>query len=190
MGQAMLSYDQQIMGRHQGAHGSGFRSVEQVRASQVAFSLYRRSRQRAWQRGLLSALTRRARALLDLSGVEQACPIGNRRYVGVQTVSLAQIRGSEGRCRDFDVEFLPLHSHNEDRWIRVASARPMGIALPPVELIQVGAFYFVRDGHHRVSVAAAWGETHIEAMVTVWEVSGALPWQQPVPSRSREAKLA
>jgi hypothetical protein len=39
-----------------------------------------------------------------------------------------------------------------------------------VELIQVGECYFVRDGHHRISVARALGQHAIDVEVTVWEV--------------------
>ena len=38
--------------------------------------------------------------------------------------------------------------------------------LPPVSLFRVGEAYFVRDGHHRVSVARAMGNQVIEADVT------------------------
>ena len=41
-----------------------------------------------------------------------------------------------------------------------------GEGLPPVDLIKVGEIYFVRDGHHRVSVAWALGHTDIDAYVT------------------------
>jgi hypothetical protein len=37
-------------------------------------------------------------------------------------------------------------------------------------LIQVGEAYFVRDGHHRISVARAFGYKTIEAEITVWNV--------------------
>jgi len=37
--------------------------------------------------------------------------------------------------------------------------------LPPVELIRTGGIYFVRDGHHRISVARALGEAYIDAEV-------------------------
>ena len=57
-----------------------------------------------------------------------------------------------------------------DRWVRVATAMIQGLALPPIDIIQVGDQFFVRDGHHRVSVARALGQVEIEAHVTVWEV--------------------
>jgi hypothetical protein len=65
----------------------------------------------------------------------------------------------------------------------VAEAMYMGVPLPPVHLIQVGDVYFVRDGHHRISVAKALGQTQIEANVTVWNVAGALPWEPAAPAR-------
>ena len=57
----------------------------------------------------------------------------------------------------------------------MAEAWLEGVALPPVELIRGGDVYFVRDGHHRISVAAACEAREIDALVTVWEVEGALP---------------
>jgi hypothetical protein len=65
------------------------------------------------------------------------------------------------------------------RWLRVAAARDQGKVLPPVVLVQVGDVYFVRDGHHRISVARALGQLDIEAEATVWHVSGPLPWDAP-----------
>jgi len=37
--------------------------------------------------------------------------------------------------------------------------------MPPIDVFRVGDMYFVRDGHHRVSVARAFGDTTIEARV-------------------------
>ena len=41
-----------------------------------------------------------------------------------------------------------------------------GESMPPVDLLRIGEIYFVRDGHHRVSVARALGRTDIDAFVT------------------------
>ena len=70
------------------------------------------------------------------------------------------------------------------RWLRVATVRGRDKVLPPVVLVQVGHVYFVRDGHHRISVARALGQLDIEAEVTIWQVSGELPCDAHVePSR-------
>jgi hypothetical protein len=41
-----------------------------------------------------------------------------------------------------------------------------GEPMPPVDLVRIGEIHFVRDGHHRVSVARALGHTDIEGHVT------------------------
>jgi hypothetical protein len=64
----------------------------------------------------------------------------------------------------------------------MAAAKMRGVALPPVELIQVGDIYFVRDGHHRISVARAFGQEQVDAEVTVWDVTGPLPRREPMPA--------
>ena len=119
--------------------------------------------------------------LLDLNVIQANCSIVEYYYTGLQTVSLGQIRGSAstGRCHDFDANFRLLRDHNESRLTGVETARRRGTKLPPVSLIQVGDMYFVEDGHHRISVAKARGEQFIEAEVTVWRVTGALPWGEP-----------
>lgn len=89
-----------------------------------------------------------------------------------------QIKGSEGRSGDFDCDFNPMHARTMDRWVSVAVARSHGAPLRAVELIQLGEDYFVRDGHHRISVARAFREEYIDAQVIVLDlepVSAHLP---------------
>lgn len=93
----------------------------------------------------------------------------NGRFDGVQTVPIRCIQGSESRSRAFDPSFNPLSDETLGRWVSVFSAWKTGQELPPVELIRVGDAYYVRDGHHRVSVARAMGQEYIEAAVTAWE---------------------
>ena len=40
------------------------------------------------------------------------------------------------------------------------------MAIPPIEVYRVGGLHFVKDGHHRVSVAVATGGKTIDAYVT------------------------
>jgi hypothetical protein len=103
----------------------------------------------------------------------------------VQTVAIRQIRGSEGRNRDFDRHFNPLTSHSQERWMRVAEAQQRGVPLPPIQLIRVGEVYFVRDGHHRISVARALRQHEIEADVVTWAVDEPLPWAQPASGQGQ-----
>lgn len=120
----------------------------------------------AWH-NFTAAITGRSNRLQSLSDVSEHTT--QRRYAGVHAVAIDQIRGSEGRTDDFDAQFRPLRSHNMDRWIGVAAAWMRGVSLPPVDLVQVGDSYFVRDGHHRISVARMAGQATIDAAVTVWQ---------------------
>jgi hypothetical protein len=82
--------------------------------------------------------------------------------------------GSEGRSQAFTAEFRPTQMHSMDRWIRVAKAIAYDMPLPLVTLILIDDCYFVRDGHHRLSVASFFGQLHIEAEVTRWLVDTAV----------------
>ena len=52
------------------------------------------------------------------------------------------------------------------RWQRIAEAIRRGESMPPIDVYKIGDMYFVRDGHHRVSVARQLGLDVIEANVT------------------------
>ena len=95
-----------------------------------------------------------------------------RVYRGIRTVPVAQIGGSVGRCSEFDGDFMPTRASVEERWKRIDQAFHRGEVLPPVSLYKVGGFYFVLDGHHRVSVAAYHGVKWIDAYVTEFGTAG------------------
>ncbi len=154
------------------------RSGDPGQAVHTALRKYRDALLRARLRQAWSVLTGQSRRLLDLEDVRTACAIRGRHYAGARSVPIDKIRGSEGRSTDFDTDFQPLKEHAKGRWLSIAAAREQGVALPVVDLIQIGDLYFVRDGHHRISVARAWGQETIDAEVTVWEVVGPLPWEK------------
>lgn len=126
---------------------------------------------RAFLRRLWCGMTGQRYQLLNLEGVQTQGVGQGRRHGGIQFVAIAQICGSEGRSQDFDANFCPLNDHNRERWVNIALARREDVVLPLVELIQIGDRYFVRDGHHRISVAKAQGQLEIEAEVTCWDVT-------------------
>jgi hypothetical protein len=84
----------------------------------------------------------------------------------IREIPLAAITGTlePGRAREFDAEFRP-HPRMRSRWLRVWVAEHTGPGLGPIEVVQVGDEYAIRDGHHRVSVARARGAATIEAIV-------------------------
>lgn len=90
---------------------------------------------------------------------------GEGHYLGTRAVPLSQIVGTENRAGDFDAHFRPLNSNTQERWQSLYRAWQRGVALPPVELVKRGADYYVRDGHHRLSVARALGQTEIDVVV-------------------------
>lgn len=116
-----------------------------------------------WFRSLGALLTGKSRRLQTLKGHPS-----RQQQQGTQFVPIDCVRGTEGRSEDFDVEFYPLQVHVRERWVSVMKAMLDGVTLPPVELIRVGSTYYVRDGHHRLSVARALGQEHIEARVIEW----------------------
>jgi hypothetical protein len=89
-----------------------------------------------------------------------------RIYRGMRTVPVGQIAGSVGRCSEFDRDFMPAKARVEERWKRIDRAFHRDEELPPVNLYKVGGFYFVLDGHHRVSVAHYHSVEWIDAEVT------------------------
>lgn len=140
------------------------------RGSRDRASLYRQALDRGQRGQFWTGLTGRSRELLSLDGIPRPCAAAIQNCEGKRTVAIAQICGSENRSADFDRDFSPLQDHTQDRWLGIAAARQRGRQLPPVALIQVGDRYFVRDGHHRISVARALGQKAIEATIEVWQV--------------------
>jgi hypothetical protein len=101
-----------------------------------------------------------------------------RIHRGVMTVPVAQVGGSVGRCSEFDRNFMPTKASVEERWKRIDRAFHRGEELPPVSLYKVGGFYFVLDGHHRVSVASYHGVEWIDAYVTEFDNTGGGVWSE------------
>jgi hypothetical protein len=103
---------------------------------------------------------------------------------GMRTVQVRQIGGSVGRCSEFDRDFMPTKANVEERWKRIDRAFHRGEELPPVSLYKVGGFYFVLDGHHRISVAAYHGVEWIDAYVAEFGAAAGGVWSE---RRDRES---
>ncbi|MDO5711366.1 MAG: chromosome partitioning protein ParB [Micrococcales bacterium] len=106
-------------------------------------------------------------ATLSLEEVVGALGQLGERTIGVHVIDLDKVVGSVDKVRDFDPAFRPTSGRSRTRWERIAEAVRRGQALPPIDVYQVGDQYFVRDGHHRVSVLRALGEKVVDADVTV-----------------------
>jgi hypothetical protein len=151
---------------------------------------------RARRRAVASRLVARLRGEPDDVGVilpyeEVIGALGfvSERPLGLQVVPLNAIVGTIDRERDFDRRFRPTSRRVRSRWEAIAAAMRRGEPMPPVDLLKVGDFFFVRDGHHRVSVASALGLGDLDAYVT--EVvtraePGRLRSLQDLPLKSHE----
>ena len=139
----------------------------------VSLHDFDRARRRAFIQQVLGLVTGRPPDLLPFGEVRQRLRLENPHYKGLQEVPLDRIVGSVGRYQDFTRTFLPRRGNLRDRWATVQDRVAQGGGLPPVDLFQVGDAYFVRDGHHRVSVARARRARTIQAFV--WEYETKVP---------------
>jgi hypothetical protein len=127
----------------------------------------RARRQRALAR--LSARLRRAddvNHILPFEEVVRALGRTGEKRLGQQLISLDSIVGTVDRSREFDRSFRPTSPRVRERWQRINLAQRKGEALPPIDVYRIGDMHFVKDGHHRVSVARALGHRDIDAYVT------------------------
>lgn len=103
---------------------------------------------------------------LSFDEVVQALGRRGEQYIGTEVIPLDAIIGSVDKVRDFDRRFRPTSGRSRERWERLSRASRSGQSIPPIDVYQLGEYYFVQDGHHRVSVARALGLKVIDARVT------------------------
>ena len=128
---------------------------------------------RARRRQLGSSLARRLRGeagdvnmILPFDEVVGALGRRGERSLGLQTIDLGSIVGTVDRTREFDRSFRPMSRRVKLRWQRIAEAVRRGESMPPIDVYRIADMHFVRDGHHRVSVARHLRLDVIEAYVT------------------------
>ncbi len=105
------------------------------------------------------------RKALSFQQVVEALGLVDEAALGIQMIPVEQIVGSVDKVRDFDPKFRPRSGRSRQRWERIAEAVRRGESLPPIDVYRVGDMYFVRDGHHRVSVYRSLELRTIEADV-------------------------
>ncbi|HET9499236.1 MAG TPA: chromosome partitioning protein ParB [Marmoricola sp.] len=134
--------------------------------AELDFQRQRRGQSLSRLAGWLRTDSDDARQTLSFDEVVKALGRRGERSLGVQLIPLDRIVGSVDKVRDFDRRFRPTSDRNRQRWERLAEKSRLGEYLPPIDVYKLGDLYFVRDGHHRTSVARAQGATEIEADVT------------------------
>ena len=125
--------------------------------------------------------------LFDLNEIKHELKLHGSCYSGLKAVRIRSIIGSEGKCADFDMGFHPVNEKARQRWVNMAMVYLSYLPLPPVQLIQIGDAYFVRDGHHRISVARALGQDAIDAEVVTWKASPPFPWQPGTETETQQS---
>jgi hypothetical protein len=108
-------------------------------------------------------------AILPFDEVVGALGRTGERELGLQPIRLDSIVGTvdrAGATSGFDRSFRPTSDKNRERWVRSAAAMRRGEPLEPISVYRVGDVHFVRDGHHRVSVARAAGHDVIDGYTT------------------------
>ncbi len=126
-----------------------------------------RARRRQTLSRLAHRLGRQGEVDLILPFDEVVAALGRtgERDLGLKVVDVDSILGTVDRRSGFDRSFRPTSARVRRRWERIADAARRGEPLPPVDLYRIGEVHFVRDGHHRVSVARSMGREQIDAHV-------------------------
>lgn len=132
-----------------------------------ALSDFREARTRAAVQKVLARLTGKSLDLLPFDEITYKLRGANQSYRGLQDIPIDKIVGSVSRYADYTRDFLPLREADRDRWARVKilMSDPNQAGLPPIEVYKIGDAYFVKDGHHRVSVARQLKNKYIEGLV-------------------------
>ena len=128
----------------------------------------------------------RPRGLSPYLPLVQRLPWHTEHERGLREVPLRKIVGSVNRPDQFTAQLRPRSDLLRERWSRVYAANLSSEGLPPIELYQYGDNYYVRDGHHRCSVARALGAREIQAYVT--ELIGPEPATDGLPSMEAKAR--
>jgi hypothetical protein len=163
------------------------RFAKEKRAVRTARLRYQDVKRESWWRQKLSGLFGRPNHLMELSQALQEHRFVNYHRLGIHSVEIDRIIGSENRADDFDDGFRPIKDHDEERWVKIAELMLLNVTLPVVELIKVNGYFYVRDGHHRISVAKNIGQKHIDAIIYEW---GAAPHNLEPHATKMEKKLA
>jgi hypothetical protein len=128
-------------------------NTDQDASQATTLKIFNEARRRAFVQDMLAEVGGRPDSLLSFDEVRRQLHLSEPSQEPVtKEVPLDKIVGSVGRYHDFNRAFLPRAQVDPRRWTRIARLQRQS-RLPPIDLFQVGDVYFVRDGHHRVSVA-------------------------------------
>jgi hypothetical protein len=153
---------------------------------------------RARRQHMLSRLVRWLRrepddtSLLRFDEVVSVLGFRGEHYLGPRTIRLDTVVGTVEEAHDFDRGFRPTSDRDRERWELLDLAERRNTVTPPIEVYRVGGLHFVKDGHHRVSVALATGQQTIDAdvteVLTQLPATGIFPPQRPAEDSQQRGK--
>ncbi len=153
----------------------------------TAMEDFSKAKRKAKFQGILSALQWKNNDLMSLYEVTSIIKPKSETYLGMRTIPVSRIIGSEGRYHDFSSAFLPKREQLRSRWCSIDSAMMSDVVLPPISVYSLGGYYFVRDGNHRVSVAKAQGVEFIDAEVV--ELDTEIPLRPGITMKEIRSKV-
>jgi hypothetical protein len=143
-------------------------------AHQLSKSDFSRAYMKGFWRSIFSQIRKTNNELLPFDKVMQNISLQGKHDLGTKPIETSKIIGSVNRYQDFDRVFLPRQTNTRARWESIDSAYFEDTTLPPIEVYKVSDVYFVRDGHHRVSVARERGQVYVDAYVIEIDIKGSL----------------
>jgi hypothetical protein len=156
---ALLLIDR-LLDRLIGSTGSGALEAEQ------AFRRLCHQRRRAAMERRMRGIAADREDLAYLAEDSGWAAVAPRQSRGEQAIAVESIVGTVDahKAASFDRCFRP-PDWSRGRWTLMYRAVRGGAALPPISVYRVRDEHYVRDGHHRVSVARALGGASIDAEV-------------------------
>lgn len=155
----------------------GFCGERHARRYNAALNRFRSMLRQGNLSRLKNRLMHRPERLYDLDALKPCMSLRGSSYAGIQVVQISAITGTEGKTAEFDMGFHPLREESRERWVGLAMAYLSRLPLPPIQLVQIGDVYIVRDGHHRISVSRAFGQISMDAEVIAWQATPPFPSQ-------------
>ncbi len=120
--------------------------------------------------------------LISIGELKALVPPEGSVSLGIQDIRVDRIIGTENRSEDFVDGFLPVNEWMRERWNKVKQLLLSGEIREAMKVFEYGGYYFIRDGHHRTSIAKTNNIEFLTADVTLLKIPIKLP---PNISRDR-----
>jgi len=113
--------------------------------------------------------------LISIGELKAIVPPEASISLGIQDIRVDQIIGTEDRSDDFVDGFFPVNWWMRERWDKVKRLLLAGEINDAIKVFEYGGHYFVRDGHHRTSIAKTNNIEFLTADVTLLKIPINLP---------------